>query len=150
LALSKNNSKKGAKGGKDKGGDDDTAPAVKLPDIKVYEKSMDGTLNWVTNELSKMKIGRISADMFTNLPVESFGTVGKAGQVTLKSNTKLVVAVFDPSMTKPVADAIRACGLNLNPIVEGSNVMATIPKPSKESRDAMVKAAQKLAEKVGL
>ena len=145
MVMSKN--KKGGNQ-KGKGNDDEAAPAVKMPELKNYEKTMDGTINWMTNEFAKLKVGRVSVDMFSNLPVESYGTVGKAGQVTLKSNTKLVVSVYDPTMAKPVADAIKDCGLNLNPTIEGSNVMATIPRPSKESRDLMVKAATKLAEKV--
>ncbi len=144
IAMSKN--KKGASKG---GNSEEAVPAVKLPEISKFEKNMDGTINWMTNEFAKLKVGRVSADLFTNLPVESYGTVGKAGQVTLKSNTKLVVSVYDPSIAKAVADAIRDCGLNLNPTIEGSNVMATIPRPSKESRDVMVKAANKLSEKVG-
>jgi ribosome recycling factor len=139
-------STKSKKGG-NKGGKDDSAPDVKLPDVKSVEKSMDGTVNWVASEFAKLKVGRVSADLFSNLPVESYGTVGKAGQVTLKSNTKLLVALYDPVMGKAVADAIRNCGLNLNPTIEGNNVMANIPRPSKESRDALVKTAQKLAEK---
>ncbi len=146
--CSKVNSKKGQKG-KDKYNEDEVMQSIKLPEIKSYEKSMDGTLTWVSNEFAKMKVGRISADLFSNLNVESHGSLGKAAQITMKSNSKLVVAVYDPSMVKSVADAIRGCGLNLNPTIEGTNVLANIPKPSKESRDALVKSAQKVAEKVG-
>lgn len=147
IAMNKNKKGGNQKGGK--GGDDAAeVPAMKLPEISKFDKTMDGTITWMTNEFAKLKVGRVSADLFSNLSVESYGTVGKAGQVTLKSNTKLVVSVYDPSMAKPVADAIRDCGLNINPTIEGSNVMATIPRPSKESRDLMVKAAIKLAEKV--
>jgi hypothetical protein len=138
--------KKGGKGKKEV--DSTTETAVALPDVKAYDKGIEGTVNWFSTELSKLKVGRVSADLFNNLPVESYGTVGKAGQVTLKSNAKLVVSVFDPEIATAVADAIRNCGLNINPTIEGSNVMATIPRPSKESRDALVKNVAKLSEKV--
>lgn len=49
-----------------------------------------------------------------------------------------------------VANALRACGMGLNPTVEGGVVLATIPKPSAETRENFVKVAAKAAEKVGV
>lgn len=140
--------KKVSKGKGKKGDDDedDDAPA-ELPDLKSVEKSMDNTLNWATLEIGKIKVGRVTADLFANLPVESYGTVGKAGQVTLKSSSKLVVALFDPAIGPAVAEAIRNCGLGINPQVEGNNVLANIPKPSKEARDMMLKNVTRIADK---
>ncbi len=52
-------------------------------------------------------------------------------------------------MTKAVEDAIRECGMGLNPNVEGQGqVNVPIPKPTKESREAVAKVAAKHAEKV--
>lgn len=52
-------------------------------------------------------------------------------------------------MTKAVEEAIRDCDMNLNPLVEGQGqVNVPIPKPTKESREAVVKVASKATEKV--
>ena len=52
-------------------------------------------------------------------------------------------------MTKAVEDAIRECGMGLNPSSEGQGqVNVPIPKPTKESREAVAKVAAKQAEKV--
>lgn len=52
-------------------------------------------------------------------------------------------------MTKAVEDAIRECGMGLNPNAEGQGqVNVPIPKPTKESREAVAKVAAKHAEKV--
>lgn len=52
-------------------------------------------------------------------------------------------------MTKAVEDAIRECGMNLNPSSEGQGqVNVPIPKATKESREAVAKVAAKHAEKV--
>ena len=53
---------------------------------------------------------------------------------------------FSVQTANAIADAIRDAGLNLNPSVEGSVVRVPVPKPSKESRDATVKLAAKIAE----
>lgn len=52
-------------------------------------------------------------------------------------------------MTKAVEDAVRDCGMGLNPNTEGQGqVNVPIPKPTKESREAVAKVAAKHAEKV--
>jgi ribosome recycling factor len=141
-------------GGKDKGKgskDDDNSAPVVLPDLKTFDKTMENTVNWFTSEMSKLKVsGRVGVDLFSNLPVESYGTVGKAGQVTMKTPTKLVIALYDPAIGTAVCDALRNCGLGINPSVEGTTVTATIPKPSQESRDLMLKSASRAAEKARL
>eukprot|EP01040_Poterioochromonas_malhamensis_P002345 gene2345-2491_t len=137
---------------KDKGKNknQDEEEEVALPDLSTYSKSMDNTVKWFTSELDKIKVGRINADMFSELPVETYGSIGKAGQVSLPTPTKLRIALFDPSISKSVVDALKNCGMGLNPQVEGTNITAVIPKPSKESRDLMLKNASKVAEKVKL
>jgi ribosome recycling factor len=102
--------------------------------------------------------------------------LAEAGQVTLATPTKLSVTTYDASAATPgrhtghnmniyalrkriyciltninaltVANALRVCGMGLNPTVEGGTVLATIPKPSAETRENFVKVAGKAAEKV--
>lgn len=142
---------KGKKGGKNNS--DSDGPAAELPKVRVYEQAMDNTVKWFQNELSKIKVGNVSVEMFANLPLPSsspYPTVGRAGQVVLKTSTKLVVSCFDAAATSVVVEALRNSGLNLNPAVEGNNVLATIPRPSKEAREMMVNNASKTAEKVSI
>lgn len=142
--------KKAAGKDKDKGkskGDDE--PAVELPEVSTYSKPMDNSVKWFTSELDKIKVGRVNLEIFTELPVETYGTVGKAGQVSLISPTKLRIALFDSAIADAVVQALKNCGMGLNPQVEGGvNITAFIPKPSQESRDLMLKTAAKTAEKV--
>lgn len=52
-------------------------------------------------------------------------------------------------MTKAVEEAVRECGMGLNPFTEGSGqVNVPVPKATKESRNALVKVASKHTEKV--
>ncbi|RYH30054.1 ribosome-recycling factor [archaeon] len=143
--------KKGGKKDSDEDDSSDGKSSVELPKVKAFESSMDNTVKWVLSELTKIKVGAITADMFANLPLSgtSYGTVGKAGQVLMKTSTKLVVSVYDPTLTTAVSDALKSAGFNLNPSIEGNNVNATIPRPSKEAREHMVANASKMAEKVG-
>lgn len=153
ISYAKN--KKNVKGkGDDDDDDDDGGVAVKLPEVKDLEKVMDKKIERLVEEFSKIRAGKANADMFGNIYVDNGGSkvkLAEVGQITMKSPTKLSVSVFDPALATAVANSIRGAGLGINPTIEGSNnVVANIPKPSKESRDSFVKVASKSAEKFKL
>ncbi len=131
-----------------KGGKDEDGPVVPLPDVKTIDSKMDNGIHWLTSELDKIKVGRANLETFNTIAVESYGTLADAGQITMKGPSKVSIAVYDPSMVKAVTDALKGSGLGVNPTVEGNEVLVNVPKPSKEARDLMIKAASKLAEKV--
>ena len=51
-----------------------------------------------------------------------------------------------PQLSTAIATAVRDAGLNLNPRVEGLVIKVPVPKPSRETRDANIKLAGKVAE----
>jgi hypothetical protein len=142
--------KKGGKGGK--GGECESegdAPAP--PDIKQVEVQMEQRLTHLREEFSRMHNSRVSKDMFNHVMVEAYGSksaVPECGQVSVQTASKVVINVFDAAIVPAVTKALRDCGLNLNPIVDGSMVSVPIPKASKEKREDMVKLAKKAGEKV--
>jgi len=91
--------------------------------------------------------------MFNYLMVDAYGSkipLPEAGQSVMKGANKLQISVFDPDLVSPTAKSIRDCGMWLNPTTEANAVIVTIPKPSKEARESVVKLAAKTAEKVKL
>jgi ribosome recycling factor len=141
------------KGGKDKGDKAaaDAAVEVDLPDLKQHEASMDKKLQRMTEDFNKIRAGKATTDMFNHILIEAYGAkvpMSEAGQVTLKTPTQAAISVFDPDLVSLVANAIRDSGMSLNPSIEGTSILVTIPKPSKEARDNLVKTAQKISEKV--
>lgn len=134
-------------GGGKKGGDEEEVEAT-LPDLSHTRKKMEMVVDRFSQEMAKVKVGRASVDMFSDIQVGSYGSVSSAGQVTVKTASSINIAVYDPSMVKTVADAIKDCGMGFSPTVENSNITVFVPKPSKESRDVLIKAASRSAEKV--
>jgi ribosome recycling factor len=148
-------SKKGGIGGKEKASNNDDAGAdaieVELPKLKDFDVAMEKKLARLVDEFSKLRSGQVNTEIFKNVMVDAHGArvpVSEAGQVSLKGPTKLSIAVYDPTLVSAVSSAIRDCGMSLNPTTEGNNVLVNIPKPSKETRDAVLKAASRVAEKV--
>lgn len=132
---------------KSNGKSDQPVVKVELPDTKAFTAQIDRTLNWLTSEFAKVKVGHISPEFFANLSVGSYGALSHLAQISMKTSSKLVISVYDPNLVKAVVDAVKDCGLNLNPVVESSSVLANIPRPTKEARELMIKQLAKIAEK---
>ena len=123
--------------------------AVELPDVKALELKIEKKISRMVDELSKLRGGKPSNDMFNHLYVEAYGSkipFAEAGQISIQAS-KLTVSVFDGELVAKVSDSIRGCGLSLNPNVEGNKVIVSIPKPSHEARENIVKLAGKVSEK---
>ena len=140
------------KGGKNsKQVEDDEIAVVELPNLKDMDHDMEKKIIYLTSELSKIRGGRASSEMLNHIVVEAYGdklSITDTAQITLKTPTKLVVSTFDGGITSFVATAIRESGLGLTPVVEGSTINVTVPKPSKEVRESLVKIAAKVGEQV--
>ena len=133
--------------------DDDSSGSVQLPDVKSFDSPMEKRIIKLDEDLNKLQGGRISSDMLNHIMVD-IPAGGKLQlteicQISQKNQNQLAVSVFDAANAPAVVNAIRnSSSMNLNPSVDGSLVVVNIPKPSKESREILVKEASKLAEKV--
>lgn len=121
---------------------------VELPNLQVFQASIAKPVIWLTSEFAKAKLGQVTPEYFATLMVPSLGALGKLAQVSIKPGGTISFAVFDPSTTSTIVDTIKDCGMNLNPAVDGNNIIAKVPRPSKETREAMIKSLSKLSDKV--
>ena len=138
------------KKGKPSKNDNDDSPIV-MPDMKAMDGQMEKKLTRLTDEFAKLRNGQPNTEVFRTVIIDSGGarlSVADAGQLTVKSPTKMSISVFDPSLVSAVAEAIRECGMSLTPVIEGNSIVMSIPKPSKESKEALVKTAKMIADKV--
>lgn len=143
-------SKQRSHDGNDNNDKDDEVIEVFLPDVNTIKEKMDKSVRRFELELSKLRVGRPSADMFNDLQVDSNGQLSYLAQVTMKNPNTVSIAPYDPSMAQVISNTVRDCGLNLNPTVEGNMVEVFVPKPSQESRQALLKTAARVTEKFKL
>ena len=151
-----------AKGGKGRKGnkkakvqeydpDDDVIEYVPLPDPDTeYGSKMEKRLDRLSEEFSKLRGGAITAEMFNHLMVKAHGaklSIIEVAQITMKTSTKFNVNVYDPELVGATAASIRESGMGLNPSIEGSNLVVSVNKPSKEQREKVAKGASQVAEK---
>ena len=61
-----------------------------MKDIKF---KMEVYIDKYSKELSTLKIGIVSIDIFNNINVSSYGTISNLGQVTIKSATNININI---------------------------------------------------------
>lgn len=140
---------KSGKGKRDE--EEESGPPVVLPNTKDLDLLMDKRVARLLVEFAEIRGGRVTPDMFNNVSIEAHGarmTLGEVGQATLKTSSKINVAVFDPDLVAAVVKGIRDSGHGLSPTSEGNNVIINVPKPSRQARENMVKLVGKAAERI--
>lgn len=124
---------------------------IVLPDTKLMDAAMEKKMARIVDEFMKLRSGQVNTEVFRSVMVDSGGSrlsVADSGQISVKSPTKMSISIFDPSLVQLVSDAIRDSGMGLNPTVEGNSVLMSMPKPSKEAKEALVRSARIIAERV--
>ena len=123
-------------------------------EIKVNLKNLNGQLDKILEaykvSLSKIKSGTISTTILDDIKINWENGQTKlinVAQVSVKNPKQLSVTVFDPSMIDIVCSTISQAGLNLNPIIEGGQIMIPVAKQTKESRFENLRKAREIKEK---
>ena len=111
---------------------------------------LDKTVAQLEGTLKTMRGGDVNAELFDACAVEAYGDrqpLSTVAHVAVASPTLVRISCFDPQLAPAVAKAVADIeGLGLNPNVSGGDVVVPIPRPSKEQRSALAKAAGAAAE----
>ena len=114
------------------------------------ERRMAGAVESLKGDLAGLRTGRASANLLEPVTVEVYGANMPLNQVATVSAPEprmLSVQVWDKSNVGAVDKAIRAAGLGLNPMVEGTTLRLPIPDLTEERRKELAKLASQYAEK---
>ncbi|CAN8063507.1 unnamed protein product [Agarophyton chilense] len=111
---------------------------------------MKKTLDTLQTSYSRLRVDGATPAILDDVTVNAYGTetqLKSIAQVGVRDGRTLVVQVFDESTMCAVEKAIKAAGLNLNPIREaGGKLKVPIPRSSKHTRDSLKDNALKEAE----
>ena len=155
----KSKGNKGADEKKSKGGSKETAAAAPPTEqVDIFADAfdeplitgLDKTITQLETTLKTMRGGDVNAELFDACAVEAYGDrqpLATVAHVAVASPTLVRISCFDPQLAPAVAKAVADIeGLGLNPNVSGGDVVVPIPRPSKEQRGALAKAAGAAAE----
>lgn len=113
------------------------------------EEKMKKSLETVRHELASIRSGKATTALLDAVKVEYYGTMTPLNQVASVSVPEprlLVVQPWEKNMLHPVARAIQAADLGLNPQDDGQVLKIPIPPLNEERRRELVKMVKKLAE----
>jgi len=118
-------------------------------DLDSLERRMEGALAALRTDFSSLRTGRASASMLDAITVEAYGTptpLNQVGTVNVPEPRMVTLNVWDKSLVNAVDKAIRASGLGINPVMDGTLLRMPIPELNEERRRELTKVAGQYAE----
>ena len=119
------------------------------PDLAKHRERMDKAVAALKEEYGGLRTGRANAGLLEPVVVEAYGStvpLNSVGSISVPEPRMITVSVWDKGMVGPVEKAIRAAGLGLNPVTDGTTVRVPIPALTEERRRDLAKLAGKYAE----
>jgi ribosome recycling factor len=113
------------------------------------EEKMKKSVEAVRHELASIRTGKATTALLDTVKVEYYGSLMPLNQVASVSAPEarlLVVQPWEKNMLKPIAHAIQASDLGLNPQDDGQVLKIPVPALNEERRRDLVKMVKKLAE----
>ncbi|MGH7874094.1 MAG: ribosome recycling factor [Candidatus Binatia bacterium] len=113
------------------------------------QKEMDGSVNALRKELTKLRTGRASTSLLDHVSVEYYGATTPLNQLATLSAPEprlLVIQPFDRSAMGEIEKAILKSDLGLTPNNDGKIIRIPIPALTEDRRKDLVKHVKKIAE----
>lgn len=117
--------------------------------LRELEKRMKGSVEHFRKDLSKLRTGRASIQIFEDIKVDYYGNLTPINQVAtlgVPDPTLITIQPWDPSLLDSIDKAIRAADLGLNPINDGKTLKVPIPPLDEERRKEIAKHIKKMFE----
>ena len=117
--------------------------------ISTGQSSMDGAIEHLKSELSKVRTGRASTGLVKDLIVDYFGSptpLSQAANLTTPDSRTISIQPWDKSLLSVIEQAIFAANLGITPMNDGEFIRISIPPLTEERRIELVKKAKSLGE----
>lgn len=104
---------------------------------------MSKALEVLRQDLATLKTGRATPAMVEQVQVEAYETIMplvELATIGVPEPSQLVITPFDQTIIKKIERALAAAKeLQLNPVIDGNFIRVTIPAPTAERRQLLVK-----------
>ena len=118
-------------------------------DLDDIERRMNGAMSALRQEFLTLRTGRASASMLEPIMVDAYGAttpVNQVGTVNVPEPRMITINVWDKNLVGAVEKALRASGLGINPITDGTIIRLPVPELNEERRRELSKVAGQYAE----
>jgi len=110
---------------------------------------MDGSLDSLAKEFSKVRTGRASISLLDSVRVDYYGTptpLNQLATLAIPEPRMITIQPWDMQVTREIEKAILKADLGLTPTSDGKLVRVSIPPLTEERRKDLVKVVKKMAE----
>lgn len=118
-------------------------------ELEMANIEMEGALEFLDNQLTKIRTGKASPEMLFDVLVDYYGSptpLNQVGTISAPDARLLTVTPWEKSLIPTIDKAIRESGLGLNPTSDSDMVRVPIPSLNEERRKSLVKRAKDEAE----
>lgn len=113
------------------------------------KERMGKTCDKYRDDLSTLRTGRASAAILNGLQCDYYGDkieVTAIASVKIPEPRTLLVSPYDGGDVKAIVAAINASDIGINPVVNGKDILLTIPALTEERRKDLCKKAKSYGE----
>lgn len=114
------------------------------------KSAMQAAYEHLKAELKTLRTGRANAGILDKIMVEVYGSrmsLKSLATITVPEPRQILVTPFDQSNTNPIAKAIEAANLGVNPMVDGKLIRINIPPMDEAVRKQIAKQCKEHGEK---
>ncbi len=118
-------------------------------ELNAVEDRMQKAVEALQRELATIRAGKATTSLLDNIRVDYYGTptpVKQVASIAAPEPRLLVVQPWEKNLLQPIAKAIQASDLGLNPQDDGQVLKIPIPALNEERRKDLVKHTHKMAE----
>lgn len=113
------------------------------------EERMKKAIDNLVREFARVRTGQANPAMLDSVHVDYYGTqtpISQVAAISVPDSRTLGISPWEKAMIPVVDKAIRASGLGLNPMTEGSMIRVVLPPLTEERRRDLAKVCKGLAE----
>lgn len=108
------------------------------------EASMKKSIGFLESELSKIRAGKASIQMFDGINVEYYGAptpLGQVANVSVVDARTITIQPWEKNMIQPIERAIMMANMGITPQNDGVLIRIFMPPVTEERRRELVKKA---------
>lgn len=117
--------------------------------IEIAEEGMEQAMDHLHKELVKIRTGKASPAIVSDLLIEYYGSptpLNQVANVSTSDSRTITIQPWEKGMLGPIEQAIFAANLGFTPMNDGEIVRLNIPPLTEERRIQLVKQAKHFGE----
>lgn len=117
--------------------------------IEIAQESMGEAIERLHRELQKLRTGKASPNMVSDLLVDYYGSptpLKQVANVSKADSRTLAIQPWEKAMLGPIEKTIFEANLGITPMNDGEMIRISIPPLTEERRKDLVKKAKSIGE----